>query len=105
MPWHSPIPDSNPRKKGPALMGSIVEAEKLIQIALVLPSAALIGWAGGAWLDGRFHQRWIAIVGLTLGSISGLLSAYRLALSAEKGSRKMDESQNGKGNGTSGQNP
>ncbi len=93
MPYHRPIPDSNPRGKGSALVGSMVEAEKLIQIALVLPSAVLIGWAGGALLDNRFHQSWIAIVGLILGSISGLLSAYRLALTVEKRSRAADESQ------------
>jgi ATP synthase protein I len=105
MPYQRPIPDSNPRKKGSAIVYSMVQAEKLIQIALVLPSAVLIGWAGGAWLDSRFHQSWIAIVGLTLGSISGLLSAYRLALTAEKSSRRVDESQNENGKDTFTQNP
>ncbi len=33
-----------------------MQAEKLIQIAMMLPSAAFIGWLIGAWADGRLHQ-------------------------------------------------
>src|SRR5580658_4787187 len=78
MPYNRPIPDSNPRGKGGALVDSIVQAEKMIQIALVLPCAAFIGWLGGAWLDSALHQKWITLAGVTLGIISGLVAAVRL---------------------------
>jgi ATP synthase protein I len=92
MPYHRPIPDSNPRGKGAALVDSIVQAEKMIQIALVLPCAAFIGWLGGAWLDSVFHQKWITMAGVVVGIVSGLVGAVRLtiAIAGGKGTPKND---------------
>jgi F0F1-type ATP synthase assembly protein I len=84
MPYHRPIPESQSQKKYSSGFDSLVKAEKLLQIAFVLPSATLIGWAMGAWADSHFHQRWIAIVGLLFGSISGLVYVVRMAMDAEK---------------------
>jgi ATP synthase protein I len=94
MPFHRPIPDTNPQGKGSGLLGAIVEAEKLIQIALVLPCAAFIGWLAGAWLDHRLHQSWIGLLGIVFGGASGLVYVVRLALAAGK--------ESGKGSGGSG---
>lgn len=80
MPYQRPIPDSNPRKKGSALVGSIVQAEKMIQIALLLPCAAFIGWLGGAWLDHVFHTTWITMAGVVFGILAGLIGAIRLTI-------------------------
>ncbi len=80
MPFHRPIPDQQPRGKASSLVDSIVQAEKLIQVALVLPCAAFIGWLAGAWLDSRLHQSWLSMAGIVLGIISGLVSAIRLAM-------------------------
>jgi hypothetical protein len=80
MPYHRPIPDSNQRGKGSGLMGSIIQAEKMIQVALVLPCAAFIGWLGGAGLDELFHQSWIATVGVVFGILAGLVGAIRLTI-------------------------
>ncbi|MFZ0303210.1 MAG: AtpZ/AtpI family protein [Terracidiphilus sp.] len=80
MPYNRPIPDSNPRKKGSALVDSMVQAEKLIQIALLLPCAAFIGWLGGAWLDHVFHQTWITMAGVVFGILAGLIGAVRLII-------------------------
>lgn len=85
MPIDPPSPDRKPRSKTSAGLQSLVEAEKLMQIALVLPSGVVIGWLGGAWLDSRFHQTWIVIVGIALGSIAGLVSAIRMAMAAGAG--------------------
>jgi ATP synthase protein I len=79
-----PIPDRETRKKLPGAMQSLVQAEKLLQIAFVLPSATVIGWLAGAWADERWHQSWIAIVGIIFGSISGLVYVIRMAMDAEK---------------------
>jgi len=84
MPWNRPIPDSNPRGKASGIVVAIVQAEKLIQVALVLPCAAFIGWLGGAWLDSRLHQHWIGAVGVMFGGASGLVYVVRLALAADK---------------------
>jgi len=87
MTFHPPIPeDKQSRSAGsPKLsggLGTLVEAEKLIQIAILLPSAVFIGWLGGVWLDNHFHQSWIGIVGMIFGGISGLVHVIRVALAA-----------------------
>ncbi len=86
MPFHRPIPDSKPHGKASGIVDAIVQAEKLIQIALVLPCAAFIGWLAGAWLDSRLHQSWIGLVGIVFGGVSGLVYVIRLALSTDKDS-------------------
>lgn len=96
MPYHRPIPESRAQKKFSSGFDSLVQAEKLMQIAFVLPSATLIGWAMGAWADSRFHQRWIAIVGLILGSISGLVYVVRIAMDVEKRTQSETTDEPGK---------
>jgi ATP synthase protein I len=81
MPFNAPNPDSKPEKP---LGKSLVQAERLMQIALVLPIAVLIGWFFGALLDRWLHQTWITVVGLILGMIAGMLEAVRMALAAGK---------------------
>jgi len=85
MPFLSPNPSSKPEK--PAVH-SIVQAERLIQIALVLPIAVLIGWFFGAMLDRWLHQTWITIVGIVMGMIAGMIEAVRMALAAGKTSKR-----------------
>ena len=84
MPYNRPIPDPKQDGKSPGLFSAWIEAEKLMQIALVLPCAAFIGWLIGAWLDHHLHQSWIAIVGIVFGGVSGLIYAIRVALAANK---------------------
>lgn len=61
-------------------MKLIIRAERLTQIAFVLPAAVLIGWGIGALLDKWLHQDWIYIVGLVIGAAAGLTEAVRQAL-------------------------
>ena len=68
-------------------MNAIVEAEKLLQLALMLPCAAVIGWFLGAWADKHFHQNWIAIVGVVFGAISGLAYVIQMAIRTERNTR------------------
>jgi F0F1-type ATP synthase assembly protein I len=81
---------------------AIVQAEKLLQIALMLPCAAVVGWLIGAWADKHFHQTWVAIAGIVFGAISGLVYVIRMAFTAERDTRHGKSSQNGSGEGTTG---
>jgi len=101
MPFNRPIPDAKPRSKTSAGIEGLVQAEKLMQIALLLPSSAFIGWLAGAWLDSRYHQSWIGIAGCVFGGISGLVYVVRLALASGRDSTNDTgaESGNGKGSG------
>lgn len=73
-----PEPDSRDKRSG--TLNAWVQAEKYIQIILVLPSAAFIGWLLGAWLDHLFHQNWISMAGIVLGIVAGLVAAVRMAI-------------------------
>lgn len=63
-------------------MGSLVKAERLMQIAFIMPTALVIGWGGGVLLDKWLHQHWIYIVGLIFGVVAGMVEAVRQALRA-----------------------
>ncbi len=93
MAYHRPIPEKKRRAKAGneaageqaqggfgGMMGAWIQAEKMIQIALMLPSAAFIGWLIGAGLDYWLHQTWIAMIGIVAGILSGLVGAIRMAM-------------------------
>src|ERR1700728_488338 len=81
MPFNPPVPDNTPRKRDNGGLGTLIQAEKLPQIAVLLPSAAFIGWLAGAWLDSKLHQSWMALAGIIFGGISGLVYVVRLVIS------------------------
>ena len=54
-----------------------VQVGRYSQLALVLPSATIVGWLLGAALDHWLHTSWISIVGLLLGSAAGLVEVIR----------------------------
>ncbi|MGD0787167.1 MAG: AtpZ/AtpI family protein [Terracidiphilus sp.] len=100
MPFNRPIPQSKPRAKSPSALATLVEAEKLMQIAILLPSSAFIGWLAGAWLDSRLHQEWIAVAGIIFGGVAGLVYVIRLVLAAgvkTAGGRNANGAEPGKG--------
>ncbi len=100
MPFNRPIPEPKQRRSFPVGLDSLVQAEKMIQIALVLPSAVVLGWLGGAWLDARFHHSWFTLTGIVLGSIAGMMSAIRMAIASlgEPGTGKKSNPRTEKGN-------
>jgi uncharacterized membrane protein YfcA len=102
MPFNRPIPESKqPRGKPASGLAAYVEAEKLMQIAFVLPSAVVIGWLAGSWADSLLHQSWIAIFGVVFGCVAGLTFMIRMAMDAEKKSRPGNMARNGSGKGGS----
>jgi len=88
MPFNNPIPDPTPRRKSSGGLDTLVQAEKLMQIAILLPSAAFIGWLLGAWADKSWHQKWIGVAGIVFGGISGLVYVVRLVIASGGNSGK-----------------
>lgn len=91
MPFNRPIPKERQGTKFSSGLASLVEAEKMIQVAVLLPSSAFVGWIFGALLDKVFHQSWIALVGILFGGISGIVYVVRMVIeSGKKPKRKAD---------------
>jgi ATP synthase protein I len=76
----TPTPKPGPKSARNGGLQTLVKAERLSQIAFVLPAAVVIGWGLGALMDHWLHQHWIYIVGLIFGAIAGLFEAVRQAL-------------------------
>lgn len=89
VPFNRPIPNAKKNNAASNGVASLAQAEKLMQIAILLPSSAFVGWLGGAWLGDRFHQPWVALAGILFGGISGLVYVVRLVMAetARTGSR------------------
>ncbi len=62
-------------------MQALVKAEKLTQLAFVLPVSALVGWVLGGLIDRFTHQHWFFLVGLVLGVIAGFIQLFRMVSS------------------------
>lgn len=95
MPYNNPIPDDRKPKRDSGGLATLVQAERLMQIAILLPSAAFIGWLIGAWLDKKLGQSWIGIAGIVFGGISGLVYVIRLVMTTGT------DDKNGKGSSSS----
>ncbi|MGC2638455.1 MAG: AtpZ/AtpI family protein [Acidobacteriaceae bacterium] len=82
MPDETSSPDPNhpkpPAPKSSGAMGGLVQAERLFQIAIILPVSVVVGWAIGAGLDKWLHQHWIYLPGLILGCVAGFIEVFRL---------------------------
>ena len=61
------------------VLGDLVKAESMIQLALMLPAGCVIGALAGTWLDKHFHTGWMAVVGILLGAAAGFIQIYRTA--------------------------
>lgn len=90
MPFNRPIPKSEQKARLGSGFASLVEAEKMIQISVLLPCSAFVGWILGAWLDKLFHQTWISLVGILFGGISGI--AYVVRMVVENGRKSSSRS-------------
>jgi ATP synthase protein I len=84
MPYQPPRKEKKSSSDG---LQALVQAEKLMQIAIMLPAAVFLGWLFGSWLDRHFQQTWISIVGILLGGAAGLSYVVRLVLHAGQDGR------------------
>ena len=78
-----PLPPAKSSSKDSPLQ-SLVRIESLIQLALLLPAAVVIGWAIGLALDHWLNQHWINILGLITGAVAGFVQIFRVVLSHSK---------------------
>jgi len=76
--------DSKLEKDG--AMKSLVQVESLIQLALMLPVATVVGWLIGTGLDHWLHTSWLYIVGLLLGIVAGFVELIRTVVKDNKSS-------------------
>ena len=56
-----------------------VKVESMVQLAIALPAACLIGWLAGAAIDKHFHTNWFGLVGILLGAIAGFIQIFTTA--------------------------
>lgn len=84
MPQHSINQDENSGKRRSGAVDGLIRAERMIQVAFILPTAVLVGWLAGAGLDKWLHQHWIYLVGIILGCVAGFVQIFRLVLGTEK---------------------
>jgi ATP synthase protein I len=75
---------ANTEKQRDGAMRSLVQIESLIQLALLLPAATVVGWLIGVGLDRWLHQHWIYIVGLIFGAVAGFVQIFRVVLANAK---------------------
>ncbi len=54
-------------------------AASMIQLAIILPAACVIGWFLGSLLDRWLHQQWMYVAGIVVGAIAGFVQMYRVA--------------------------
>jgi ATP synthase protein I len=83
----NPVPqakNSSGRKSQDGALASLVRAQSLIQLALLLPAATMIGWAIGVGLDHRLKQHWIYIAGLLVGAAAGFVQIFRVVRALSK---------------------
>jgi F0F1-type ATP synthase assembly protein I len=66
------------KTKGRKLTRSVVKADRMLELALMLPAAVLVGWLIGVGLDRWLHQHWIYLAGIFVGIGSGFLEIFRL---------------------------
>lgn len=98
MAFSSPNPERRENGKRSGLMSALIQAEKLGQIALILPCAAFIGWLIGAWIGSKMHQVWPAALGVVFGGAAGLVYVIRMAMDAVNNPANSDDEEGGKGN-------
>lgn len=105
MPFHKAIPKKEGQHGPSNGLMALVEAEKLMQVAFVLPSAVLICWGGGWWLASVTHQKWIEIAGVMFGCVTGLFYTIQTAMAAEKKVVAADKTEASSGKGSADNEP
>jgi uncharacterized membrane protein YfcA len=92
--------DSDGRSGDGGAFRNLVEAEKLMQVAFVLPTALVICWFLGWWLANHTHQKWMEIAGIVFGCVVGLVYVIQMAIAVEKKTSSGDESRDETGKGS-----
>lgn len=56
----------------------------MVQLALVLPAAVLVGLGIGTLMDHWLHQQWIYLAGIGFGAVAGFTHIIRTAIQLNK---------------------
>jgi len=86
MPSDQPNQSQSGTKRSAALSG-LVRAQRLLEIAFILPISVCIGLALGYVLDRWLHQHWIEVVGMILGAVAGFIEVFHIVQQNEKDSQ------------------
>jgi len=89
MPPDSPGNQPETPKRS-ALTQGIAGAERILEIAFIMPAALVIGWLIGAGLDKWLHQHWIYIAGIVFGFVAGFIEVLRSAIRYSNRAEKED---------------
>jgi len=65
--------EDDPRKESAAVLWA-----RYSQIAFIIPAAVVVGLLIGKLFDYWLHTRWLFLVGIILGSISGFIEMIRM---------------------------
>ena len=63
---------------------AIIQTDRMLQIALILPAAVFVGWLIGMGLDEWLHTHWIYMVGIFVGLGAGIMQILRLLKEMEQ---------------------
>ncbi len=66
-------------KKPGGVLGDLVKAESMFQLAVAMPLGCLVGWGLGTLLDRHFHTTWMAVAGILLGAAAGVVQLIATA--------------------------
>lgn len=93
------------KQTGREVTKAIIQADRMLQIALILPASVFVGWLIGAGLDRWLGQHWIYIAGIFVGFGAGIGQIFRLlhemesGVGAKKTGSGQAEGQAGSGDG------
>ena len=57
-------------------LGSLIQAESVVQIALAIPAGCFVGLLIGYFLDKHFHTHWMVLAGIFLGAAGGFIQVF-----------------------------
>lgn len=80
-----PDDSSNGTKKKDGALGTVRQAETILQLVLALPAGCFVGLAIGYFLDRHFHTSWLAVTLMLLGGVGGFIQIFRYLSKSGKG--------------------
>jgi len=80
-----PDDDNNQAPKKGGALGTVRQAETILQLVLALPAGCFVGLAIGYFLDRHFHTSWLAVTLMLLGGVGGFIQIFRYLSKSGKG--------------------
>ncbi len=90
--------EQNKQKTGRELRQTLLKADRMLEMALMLPVSVVVGWLIGVGLDRWLHQHWIYMAGIFVGIGAGFVQIFRL-MGALEGEVKAQPGASADGDG------